>query len=186
MDFLGQHVVHIDFDRGELLLLKSPPSHPGQVIPLHWEPGECPEIYAWVTDEKKVRFEIDTGAVGFVSGHMDILETRPLIRSSDFRVIGSTLKETASGSSSCWLVQGKGLNLGGFRVDRPVFGEAPPEMNSLGTGFWSRFVVTFDFPGRKGLPQQWEELRTAGPLEQYRLVSDPEERGHRCPRRRQR
>jgi hypothetical protein len=147
MDFLGQHIVHIDFDRGDLLLLRSAPKDAGQVVPLEWKPGERPAIEAWVTSEKRVQFLIDTGQGGFDIGGLEAVEARSLVRSGVFRVIGSTLNETVSGTSSSWLLQGKRLSLRGFRVDGPVFGESPT-IAMLGRGFWSRFIVTFDFPGR--------------------------------------
>ena len=52
------------------------------------------------------------------------------------------------GAGGSRLFQGKRLFLGGFRVERPVFSESPGRA-LLGSAFWSRFVVTFDFPARK-------------------------------------
>ncbi len=163
MDFLGQHVVHINFDRGELLLLKSAPKDAGQLFPITWERGKTPEIEAWVSGEKKIRFGIDTGDAGLDSGSLDVGQTRSLFRRSEFREVGSTLQETASGTSSSPLFQGKRLVLGEFQVERPVFSGAN-RVAVLGLGFWSRFEVTLDFPARKlylkkgqsyGRPDQW-------------------------------
>jgi hypothetical protein len=148
MDFLGRHVVHIDFDRGELLLLRSAPGDAAQVLPLVHEPGEIPEIEAWLTAEKKVRFLIDTGNGGGGSGCLEVLDARSQARSGEFREVGSTFVETASGTITARQFLGKRIILGGYRVEGPVFRETPGSA-SLGLGFWSRFVVTFDFPGRK-------------------------------------
>ncbi len=39
------------------------------------------------------------------------------------------------------------LALAGYAVKDPVFSQIP-EMNHLSLAFWSRFIVTFDFPGQ--------------------------------------
>jgi hypothetical protein len=148
MDFLGQHVIHVNFDRGELLLLKSVPQDPGQKFPITWKRGDMPEIEASVVGEKKIRFAIDTGAVGLDSGALEARQTRSLFGRSEFRKVGSALEETASGTSSSPLYQGKRLVLGDFQVERPVFSGAH-RLALLGLGFWSRFEVTVDFPARK-------------------------------------
>ena len=93
MDFLGRHIVHVNFDRGELLLLKSVPKDAGQEVPLTWEPGGIPEVEASVTGEKNIRYHIDTGAVGRDSGRVEVLEARSLAGEGEFRGVGSTLEE---------------------------------------------------------------------------------------------
>ena len=46
MDFLGRHVVHIDMEKGELLLLESAPKRAGVELPISWKPGSLPFVEA--------------------------------------------------------------------------------------------------------------------------------------------
>jgi hypothetical protein len=148
MDFLGQHVVHVDFDRGELLFLKSAPKDAEKVVPITYRPGEYPWVDLSMAGGKKVLFMIDTGGIGLISGSMKDIELKSLVRKREFLEVGSGLGWTASGTYSDRLFQGKRLFLGDFRVQGPVFSETRGR-SALGLGFWSRFVVTYDFPGRK-------------------------------------
>jgi hypothetical protein len=165
MDFLGRYVVHIDVEKGELLLLRSPPKDAGVELPISWEPGDHPFVVGEIASGEPVRFLIDTGAIGFDSGSLGVLEIRSLVRKGRFRELGKTRQETISGTSSRLLFQGGVLHLGEFAVPSPIFSESygwPP--NILGLGLWSRFAATFDFPGRKvylrksshfGRPDRW-------------------------------
>jgi hypothetical protein len=163
MDFIGGHIVHINWDRGEMLFLKSVPKDAGHGVPIAWAPGQRPEIEAWVTGDRKYPFIIDTGHLGFECGDITTVDTDSLVIGSEFRVVGSILHETASGTSSSFIYQGKSLIMGSCRVDKPVYGgTSGPSV--LGLGFWSRFVVTFDFPRQRvylnkgrdfGRPDRW-------------------------------
>jgi predicted aspartyl protease len=160
MDFLGRYVVHIDFDRGELLLLKSVPKDSGEVVPIRSNSGGLPELKAWISPQQDVQFLIDTGWISHDSGKM---ERGSLSQSGDFEKVGSSLSETASGTHASSEFRGKRISLGGFSVDQPIFDESPT-MSLLGLGFWSRFVVTFDFPNqnmylRKGKGYERPDLR---------------------------
>jgi S1-C subfamily serine protease len=74
---------------------------------------------------------------------------KSLVKSGDFQELGaSNLSESAGGPRNCALLRGKRVALGGFTVDRPIFTESPTG-STMGLGFLSRFVVTFDFPGRR-------------------------------------
>jgi hypothetical protein len=75
------------------------------------------------------------------------MEDRLLRLSGDFQQVGSSLIETASGTHATSEFRGKRISLGDFSVDRPIFDESST-MSLLGLGFWSRFVVTFDFPNQ--------------------------------------
>ncbi len=165
MDFLGRYVVHIDIERGEVLLLRSAPMSAGVELPLSWEPDDHPYVSAEFVPGERIRFAIDTGACGPGSGTLGLLETTSLERKGDFRVIGKSLAESISGSSSHLLFQGSTLNIGGFDVHSPIFSESHGKRpNRLGLTFCSRFAVTFDFPKRKvylrksayfGRPDRW-------------------------------
>ncbi len=148
MDFLSQFVVHIDFDRGELLLLKSVPKDAGEVFSLHSSPRDILEIEAWTSRAQKLRLTVDTGYVALESGMIQSTASKLLVRNGDFQEIGSRSGATLSGTHEYPLLQGQRMTLGKFSIERPIFAESPGE-SRLGLGFWSRFVVTFDFPGNK-------------------------------------
>jgi hypothetical protein len=144
MDFMGRCVVRIDFDRGELLLLKSVPKDSGEVVPIRWNQEEWPTLDAWISPQQKVEFLIDTGRISRNSGEM---EGGLLRQNGDFKKVGSTLMETVSGTHTSLVFRGRLVAIGGFSVPEPIFNESPT-LCLLGLGFWSRFVVTFDFPNR--------------------------------------
>jgi hypothetical protein len=149
-DFLGRHVVHIDVEKGELLILKSPPNGAGEGLPISWEPGGLPLVTGEVAPGASVRFVVDTGMGGLDSGTLGILEIQPLVRARQFQEIGKSLEVTISGIISRGLFQGGVLRVGEFSIRSPIFTESRgPTPNVLGRGFWSRFAVTLDFPGRK-------------------------------------
>jgi hypothetical protein len=150
MDFLGRYVVHIDIEKGELLLLKSAPKSAGVELPISWEPGELPFVAAEITRGERTRFLVDTGESGLDSGTLGILEIRSLVTEGQFREIGKALHESISGSKARPLFQGKALSIGGFAVHSPIFSESyGSHPNRLGLRFWSHFAATFDFPERK-------------------------------------
>ncbi len=150
MDFLGKYIVHIDREKGELLLLKSVPKGAGIELPISWEPDELPFVEAEIAPGERIRFMVDTGLSSLGSGSLGILETRSLSRKGQMREIGKVMTESISGSNSRLLFQGEALRIGGFSVHSPIFSQSSgPTPNVLGLGFWSRFAVTFDFPERK-------------------------------------
>jgi hypothetical protein len=145
--------------------LKSAPKSAGVELPISWEPGELPFVAAEITRGERTRFLVDTGESSLGSGGLGILETGSLVTEGQFRVIGKALHESISGTTSRPLFQGKALSIGGFAVHSPIFSESHgTNPNKLGLRFWSRFVATFDFPGRKvylrksanfGRPDRW-------------------------------
>ena len=68
MDFLGDYVLRIDFDKRQLLFLKSVPRDAGAAVPIEWQPGEIPRVMAEFSDTEKVRFFVDTGWLGATAG----------------------------------------------------------------------------------------------------------------------
>lgn len=148
MDFLGDHVLLLDFDRRELLFLKSLPKEAGEVIPIEWQPGELPGVMAGFADTERVRFAIDTGWTKDGSGTLGAFTASKLLLDDELRDLGSASSETLGGRYSSRVYRGRRLTLGGFSVEDPILKETPM-VSVLGLGFWSRFTVTFDFPGRK-------------------------------------
>lgn len=150
MDFLGRHVLHIDVEKGEFLLLKSAPKSAGEELPISWEPGGLPYVNGELAPGESVRFVVDTGMGGLDSGSLGILELQSLARRHRVHEIGKSFSVTISGIRSSSMFQGGVLRVGGFSVRSPIFTELRGSTpNILGRGLWSRFAVTFDFPGRK-------------------------------------
>jgi hypothetical protein len=160
MDVLRRHVVHVDFDRGELLILKSVPPGAGESVPIVWAPDDQPEVVANVAAEEQLRFLIDTGSSLPHSASVSAPFLRRLVGRGAFREVGSARALTPSGQTRRRLCQGDYLQLGEFRIDGPVVDELPQRLvNLLGLRFWSRFVVTFDFPGDRVYLRSGENFR---------------------------
>ena len=141
MDFLGRYVVHIDREKGELLLLKSAPRNAGVELPISWEPGDPPFVPAEIAPGERIRFMVDTGAIGLDSGNLGVFETGSMVGKGQFREIGKALHESISGTKSHLLFQGGVLSIGGFAVHSPVFSEsygAHPNTLGLDSGPVSR------------------------------------------------
>jgi hypothetical protein len=163
MDFLGKYVMRIDFDRGELLFLKSSPRDAGEAVSIDWRPGNVPRVMADFTGMENVWFAIDTGGTGHGSGTLGTSTVRDLLTKDALRNLGAVFSESAGGRYSARVYRARRLTLGGFAVDNPVF-NGTQTLNVLGLGFWSRFTVTFDFPEhvaylakgeRYGRPDVW-------------------------------
>ena len=79
MDFLSRYVVHIDIEKGELLILKSVPRNAGVEVPVSLAPGHPPFVGAEFAPDAR-HFMIDTGHVGFDSGALGVVETTTLVK----------------------------------------------------------------------------------------------------------
>jgi hypothetical protein len=148
MSFLARYVVHIDFDRGEVIFLRAVPRHAGQRLPIRMESG-WPTLELTLPGPKGRRphvFVLDTGACGFGSGDLRSDQFEQLVKEGKLLVVKKTLFESAAGSSTSRIGQLDMTELPGFRHRKLLFGEA--QRNLLGLNYLSRFIVTFDFPGR--------------------------------------
>jgi hypothetical protein len=146
MDFLGRHVLHVDFDKGELLFLKSVPEKCGAALPVRWEAGGIPEVSAKLQGRAEC-FQIDTGHISQCSGSLETGATRRLLRAEELHKIGTEQAHTFTGRSEKPICQSKSISVAGLAIEAPLFAE-DALANRLGLTFWSRFAVTFDFPGR--------------------------------------
>jgi hypothetical protein len=147
MDFLWDHVVYINFDKGDLAFLRSAPvsRSEAQAVPITRNIQWIPQMNARIGEGGTVCFVIDTGCGGQGSGNMVHSEMEDLVERGVFRKVGSTLIETVAGTSVCDKYMAGRLLISDFAVKNPVFG-AHNLPNTLGLGFWSRFEVVFDFP----------------------------------------
>jgi Aspartyl protease len=149
MDFLFSHVVHIDFDTGLLLFLKSVPKDSGESIEVACDPTSgLPFVIGEHSRGETLPFLVDTGNVLPYSGSLVSSEAKRMARAHGLRELGADSAVNLSGTSRRQLHRGELLKLGTFSVKEPLFCEARSK-SALGLGFWSRFIVTFDFPKRK-------------------------------------
>lgn len=146
MDVLARHVFEIDFGRAALTFYKSLPAAHGRPAQLRLSKMGAPLVEVNFGDVASDWALIDTGSLGFPSidvshdvferlsdsGGINRLQRRPLTIAS----LGGE-GPTESGVLSVFGIAGdKHRNLEVTRSDLP----------RIGLGFFSRYVVTFDFP----------------------------------------
>ena|SRR5579883_1527512 len=142
MDFLSKYVVQVDFENGRVRFFHSAPEHAGDRIPVSFQ-RNVPCIEAYLPSlQRRETFMIDTGSTYFGNMKQELLDV--IARSGKARRIGDALTAGLSGTEADgeWLV--KSISVGKFESRDVVMTQT--KANLLGLGFWSRFVVTFDFP----------------------------------------
>jgi hypothetical protein len=148
MDFLSRRVVQLDLDAGEVRFLRKAGANCGPELALKMEePWRNPMVKIKIADVGEQWFLIDSGACSLGSGGLDKALFNTLVEKKHLEVVGSTLVETAKGTHTSRIAQGKSLALGDFKVNNAIFAES--RGNSLGLCFLARFLVTFDFPNAK-------------------------------------
>lgn len=147
MDFLSGHIVHVDFDAGVLLFLKSIPKQPGKRVPLFFDQGNVPAVRADLAGAGELCFTLDTGCIGPGSGSIYTDDLHELMRTGHLRHVGSLTSSTLHGSKEKRICRGRSLMLSEFSLESPIFDE-DAEANRLGLTYLSRYAVTFDFPGK--------------------------------------
>jgi hypothetical protein len=144
MPFLRRHVVRLDFDRGELLVLKEPGRDCGRAFSVAAE-GRMPYLTINFGGDSKQEFLIDTGWSGSSCLARKLFDTA--LKQEDLAVRGTTRVESASGTSTIRFGRLKQLAFDEFTLRSLLADEG--EANLLGLGFCSRFVITFDLPNSK-------------------------------------
>lgn len=156
MDFLAKHIVQVDFDKGQLNFLQDVEPGSGEKLPLSFQ-DRRPYLAAEALGQSH-NFLIDTGCVRY-GASLDKAVFDQAIRVGHLKNFASDRWLDASGESESRVAKGSKLRIGGFVITDPCFGEG--NGNLFGLGFWSRFVVTFDFANgavylKKG--EQFERL----------------------------
>ena len=150
MDFLQHHVVRLDFDRGKLSFLTSPGPQAGSAVPIKFVQTRLPSITVKFGTKRREQALLDTGADS--SGAIGRQLFDELRKSEELQVCGEALFSTASGVTRLQEAKVAGLKLGKFRHNSLFMAESDHTL--LGLGYLSRYVVTFDFPGRVMYLQQ--------------------------------
>jgi hypothetical protein len=142
MDFLSRYIVQIDFDSGKLSFLHSASEELGERLPIYRQKeGPCINVDVPGLGRSE-KFLIDTGSTTFGNMKKGPLET--LAEGAKAKKVNWTLTAGLAGvkAQGKWLVEC--LSVAGVQHRDVVLLETGD--NLLGLGFWSRYIVTFDFP----------------------------------------
>jgi PDZ domain len=147
MDILRRCLMRVDFDRGRLQFLESLPAERsafGEPIAMPTGEGGTPQLVGRIGPDRVVRFVIDTGAQGnsLDAALFDDLAEQNLIQPG--RTFASL---TIVGEMHGLRGKLENLTVGpftqrGLRMSRI-------NLNSIGLRYFSRYQVTFDFPGER-------------------------------------
>jgi hypothetical protein len=152
MDFLAKHVVRIDFDKGRIAFLRSVKGTVGHRIPMMMTPSthDIPCVECRIPSERAPQwFMVDTGAVGQTSGSLRGETFRRLEQSGKLRPAGHLKATTAAGTMDNSIGRLTSLSMGPFKLPGLYFSDGgDADEHRLDLGFWSRYQVTFDFPGK--------------------------------------
>jgi PDZ domain-containing protein/aspartyl protease len=145
MDFLGKYVVRVDFDEEKVFFLRSPCQGAGHPVRIFYQKGLPYADARLPGHEQPVPFLIDTGLSGYGSGDLrpDLCET--LVALHRMKRVGKGLVQTGSGAGKESRLRLESLTVGKI-THRGLIFSSPSQDNSLGLNFWSRHLVTFDFP----------------------------------------
>lgn len=140
MDFLRDHVVQINLDRGQVSFLRSTRRDAGRPVRIFYRslhPCVVAEV-AGIT----ATFAVDTGCSQ--SGNVDTNIFDQLVERQRVSAIGSTQTTSLSGIKNWRIGRVDTIVLDEFKHQDLILSEA--QGNQLGLAYLSRFVVTFDFP----------------------------------------
>jgi hypothetical protein len=145
MDILRTRRLQIDFDGGTLRFLESLPApfDRGEKIPIEFSRDGPPFIPGCIANEPPRQFLIDTGAQGN-SLDADLFDR--LLRQGEIKLGKSSVSVTVAGDVQGDRGEVNGFSAGPFAQSTLRFSRLI--VNSLGIRYLSRFLVTFDFPGK--------------------------------------
>jgi hypothetical protein len=144
--FLQHYIVHIGFDRGEVLFLRNLPRYPGRFMPMRFQKGGPPTVEVKFKGEKinwHFQFGLDTGMVGHAACIKSAL-FEELIELDMLAVTGESTSQDPAGRHTHTCGSVESLAVAGFT--QYDLGVVKGNANILGLNYLARFVVTFDFP----------------------------------------
>lgn len=148
MDLLARRIIRINFDTGKVDFLRYVPEDSGTEVTLTLPRG-VPQVSMTVAGAGEVAFTIATGGCGYRAGDIDRKFVDRLLKDGNAARV-STAALTfglAAGTTDTCSLRLKEIGLSGFVHRGAVFSESAK--NLLGLGYLSRYIVTFDFPGKK-------------------------------------
>jgi hypothetical protein len=157
MDVLHPHVLQVNFDRGEWKILKEYyPTDDFQVRIFTQPPDHTPNCLLYIPQAGSFEFVIDTGNLLVESASLDSQTYQILEEKGVLKTIKPSRRHPRSLVRDGGVVEFKSAPVKrvGFLNQLATLGELPlpecaileDEPNTLGLGFLSRFIVTFDFP----------------------------------------
>lgn len=150
MDFLIKHVIHIDFDRGDLSFVVSADKESRIPVDCPVVDGH-PMVRARLTAVGGYQFIADTGYTGGVTLEEDLfngLLTKSEFKQHELKLVQRHLSTDVTGRTIVrWTGRGAGISIDPFTVNRVLVDRG--RLNLLGLGYWSRFNIIWDFPARK-------------------------------------
>ncbi|MBW8014901.1 MAG: PDZ domain-containing protein [Planctomycetes bacterium] len=147
MDFLKQHIIQLDFDQKKVFFLKSKSNRvsswgEGFDVKLHYN---RPYVELSILDDLKTEFMIDTGSNSSISLNNDLFKR---LMSKGDRNRAESISGTALGVLKTDSMRYENFSVESFEKQNIII-DSNPVHNLIGTGYLSRFLVTFDFPNSK-------------------------------------
>jgi hypothetical protein len=149
MDFLKSHVIAIDFDQGTVSFRRhlGDPLMLGQSLLMSAHDNIPYLLLDVVGDGQLHPFKIDTGHVGSIAGDIARDLFRALLKAGKVREFApGGFAYHASGKYYAPEARLTAFSVGPFNHRNLLFSSAPSD-SRLGLTYWSRYAVTFDFPG---------------------------------------
>ena len=146
MDFLRHHTIQVDFDKGKLAFLKvanPAPANLGKSMPMFFGDSAIPTVAGAASLDHLGEFIIDTGAT--LTGGLSPKFFDELLAAGKLTTLTESKTQTVSGTTNISMGRNEFVAMREYAVMKPVMRRG--DKNFLGLGFWSRFIVTFDFPG---------------------------------------
>lgn len=150
MDFLCKHILKLDFDAGKFQLVDACDEEAGTEVPLVIFADGLPYAQVEIHGGRKDFFLVDTGDIGLgTDGNLDRKIARRILAAGEAEQLRPTRIAVFGGSETTAAnLRLRGICLHGFRHEGIGFSTASTG-NALGNRYWSRYIVTFDFPRRR-------------------------------------
>ncbi|HVX09736.1 MAG TPA: PDZ domain-containing protein [Pirellulales bacterium] len=142
MDCLARLVIRIDFDHREVAILPKAPEDSGVPFNLGLSPFGIPTLPVNIRGHGRRVFSLDTGSQGNGDVESHLLDS--LLEKGIAYDAGKALSLTVLKTEESRSARISEITLGDFSHRGLLFGESAT--NTLGVGYLSRFVMTFDFP----------------------------------------
>jgi hypothetical protein len=145
MDFLHNWALQIDFDKGELLLLrKASPPRDADSFKLYYDELGRPLVNCSIATSDEADFLIDTGCLD--TGRLELQFAQGLIQARKARRVGTAhyLSFCGEGTYDDDLLAS--LAMGSHQTVNLILTEG--DVSCLGLEYLSRFIITFDFPNK--------------------------------------
>jgi PDZ domain/Aspartyl protease len=143
MDFLRQHVVHLDSDQGKLSFLKALPPDPGTPVLITYR-DELPRVTGTLPGLGPQDFLVDMGGISSAL-RRDVFDS--LLARGTAKELKKALCRDLGRDAVCRQLAVKSTEIRYFQHRDLIFKESSGSEGSLlGLNFLERYNITFDFP----------------------------------------